>query len=582
MTKRSLQSSVEGIKKAQAALIRNSLTQQQLAEELLISRQPVSKFFQGKPIERYIFQEICIRLDLNWEIIALSSCPDADDVESISDIESLVQEIREKIKPSILNRCDIMRVLDMTQPIKLNHIYTDVNILEKITGQRWIGNELLQESNFEDFERFGFSQITEQRIPALEAVQKYPKLMILGKAGAGKTTFLKYLAIQCIRGNFLAHLVPIFVRLKDFAEAANQPGLLEYITQFIEQAFYLQQRQDTSTKQLLSQGRMLILLDGLDEVKEDTSHIFKEIRDVSDRFQNNYFVITSRIAAVQYTFEQFKEVEIADFDEQQIAKFAVNWFQIQDPLKAEQFLQKLQQNQRLKELANSPLILTLLCLAFEEIADFPTNKSELYKEAVDILLKKWDVMRGIERNQYKQLSPQRKKDLLSQIAWNTFVSGEYFFKQKFIEQQITDYIRNLPDTNTDLEAVQLDSEAILKSLEAQHSLLVERAKGIYSFSHITFQEYFVAHKVVYTPLSQAELFQNLVAHMTEKRWTEIFLLTVEMLPNADYLLLLMKRQIESLSTVDDKFWMLLKDCLNTDCYVSGEVREEIEDALSNL
>jgi predicted NACHT family NTPase len=531
MTRRSLQASSEGIKKAKTALIRNSLTQQQLAEELNISRQPVSKFFQGKPIERYIFQEICIRLDLNWEIIASSSLWHTDDIESISDIDNLVQEIREKVKPSILKRCGIMRVLDMTQPMQLNDIYADVNILEKITGQRWIGNELLQETNFEDFERFGLSRITEERVAALKAVEKYSKLMILGKAGSGKTTFLKYLAIQCINGEFQSYMVPIFVNLKDFAEVDDQQELLEYIIQ--ASSLSLESQEKANIKQLLISGRMLILLDGLDEIKEEyTSRVFKEIRDFSDLFQDNSFVITSRIAAVEYTFEQFTEVEVADFDDKQIALFALNWFQNKDLTKLEKFLQKLQQNQRIKELANSPLLLTLLCLVFEEIADFPVNRSELYKEAVDILLKKWDAMRGIERDKYKKLSPQRKKDLLSQIAWNTFVAGEYFFPSKVVEQQIIDYIRNLPDINTDLEALQFDSEAILKSIEVQHSLLVERAKGIYSFSHITFHEYFVAQKVVSSSFTQTEeVFQNLLTHVTDKRWREIFLLTVEMLPN---------------------------------------------------
>ncbi|MBD0263290.1 MAG: NACHT domain-containing protein, partial [Tolypothrix sp. Co-bin9] len=406
MFKRSLQASVEGIKKARSALIRNSLTQQQLADELNISRQPISKFFQGKPIERYIFQEICIRLDLNWEIIALSSLPDADDVVSISNIETLVQEIREKIKPSILKRCGFMRVLDMTQPMKLNDIYTDVNILEKITGRQRVRiDELLPE-----FERFGLSRITEQRIPALEAVKKYPKLMILGKPGAGKTTFLKYLAIRCIGGEFEPHLVPIFVSLKNFAEVVNKTGLLEFITQFVQASqFSLEDsQQDANIKQLLIHGRMLILLDGLDEVKEqDSIRVFNEIRDLSDRFSENQFAITSRIVAVEYIFEQFTEVEIADFSDQQIVEFAVKWFEIKEPLETEELLKKLQQNKRIQELATTPLLLTLVCLIFEEIANLPTNRSELYKEAVYVLLKKWDAMRGIKRNELcQQLSPQ--------------------------------------------------------------------------------------------------------------------------------------------------------------------------------
>jgi hypothetical protein len=55
------------------------------------------------------------------------------------DIDALVQEIREKIKPSIKEKCGTMRVLDMDQPIELTGergIYTNVNILEKTTKRR--------------------------------------------------------------------------------------------------------------------------------------------------------------------------------------------------------------------------------------------------------------------------------------------------------------------------------------------------------------------------------------------------------------------------------------------------------------
>jgi transcriptional regulator with XRE-family HTH domain len=63
---RSLQASPEGIKKAQTALIRQSLTQNALAEELQISRSTVSKFFNGHPVDRLSFEEICNVLDLDW------------------------------------------------------------------------------------------------------------------------------------------------------------------------------------------------------------------------------------------------------------------------------------------------------------------------------------------------------------------------------------------------------------------------------------------------------------------------------------------------------------------------------------
>ncbi|MEH2294943.1 NACHT domain-containing NTPase [Nostoc sp.] len=554
MSGRSLCSSPEGIQKAKKALIRCSLTQKALAEDLGITRQPIGKFFTGKPVDRNFFVQICDRLDLEWEEIVAEpvSEPEVNQDNSI-DIDAIVQEVREKIKSLIQERCGTMRGPAMSQPIGLNDIYTSVNILEKITELQRLGiNELLQQCTSEDFDRFGLGRITQQRVPGLKAVEKYSKLIILGKPGAGKTTFLKYLAIQCIGGEFQAERVPIFVTLKNFAEAANEPRLLEYITEESINPI-------SSIRDVITYGKALVLLDGLDEVREeDSNRVLKEIREFSDRFPKNQFVMTCRIAAREYIFEKFTEVEVADFDDDQIFNFTNNWFK-DKAVKPEIFIKRLEENNRIKQLAASPLLLTLLCLAFEESGDFPANRSELYKEGLDALLKKWDAKRGIQRDQiYKKLSVQRKEDLLSKMALTSFEGSDYFFKQKVAEQYITEYIRNLPDANTDAEALQVDSGQVLRSIEHHHGLVVARAKGIYSFSHLTFHEYFTAREFVVVRQSSEEALQNLVSHITEKRWREVFLLAVGMSPNADRVLLLMKDQVDSLLANDEKLEQFLK------------------------
>lgn len=432
-------------------------------------------------------------------------------------IDALVQEIREKVKPSVKEKCGTMRVLDMPQPIELTGergIYTNVNILEKITGRRRLEiAELLQNFDPEDFDHFGLNKVTQKRVPGLEAVQRYSKLMVLGKPGAGKTTFLKYLAMQCIEGQYLTNRVPLFITLKNFAEESKQEDIFKYVVKQLSICEVKDAR--AKVEQLLRQGKALVLLDGLDEVREeDTKHVLRQILELSNQFHTNQFLITCRIAAKEYTFERFTEVEMADFDKDQVAIFAQNWFRLSDPVKGERFIQKLKENRSIQELATNPLLLTLLCLVFEENADFPANRSELYKEGLDVLLKKWDAKRNIERDQvYKNLSLHRKEDLLSQIALITFEQKDYFFKQKTIEAYIVDFISNLRDANPDPEVLRLDSEAVLKSIEAQHGLVVERAKGIYSFSHLTFQEYFTAREIVAN-----SAWENLVKYITDKRW----------------------------------------------------------------
>ncbi|WP_017652959.1 NACHT domain-containing protein [Fortiea contorta] len=472
MSGRSLQASTEGINKAKAALISHSLTQQGLAGELGISRQPITKFFQGKPIDRYIFVTICEKLDLDWEeIVTGLSFPEMETAASISEIEALVQTTREKVFESIYRRCGVMRVLSMEQPMRLEDIYTDVDILERVTSRRRLSVAQLLEN----------VDLPQKRFPGIEVVERDDKLMILGKPGTGKTIFLKWLALLCNWGEWKSASVPIFITLKDFAETRGQPSLLEYIaTQWAECGVVT----IPVTETLLNQGRGMVLLDGLDAVREgDIERVLREIRQFTARFYRNWLAIATQIASQEYIFEQFTEVEIADFNYQQITDFVSKWFSSQEPEKTANFLNELRANLPLQQLATNPLILTLLCLMFTDKGSFYGQFGEIYQEALDIFLHKWDAQRHIERSPIiQQFSRQQQQDLLAQIARLTWQQSQYFFPKTLIAAQITEYLHHLGNCTT-------DSETILKSLMESKGLLVEQAVGIYSFAHFAFQQY---------------------------------------------------------------------------------------------
>jgi predicted NACHT family NTPase len=474
-----------------------------------------------------------------------------------AEVDGLVQSVRKQASASIQARCGTMRVLDMSQPIRLDSIYTTANIYESLSGlQRRGFADLQQQLSTQYFTHLG--RIEDSRISGLAAVEKYSKLMIFGKPGAGKTAFLKWLAIQCNEGHRWTDLIPVFITVKDFAEAKGQPELLSYIQkQWADCGVW-----DKQPERLLQKGRALILLDGLDEVKEaDHSRVLREICDFSAQFHTCLFVISCRVAAREYVFEQFTEVEMADFDDQQITNFVTQWFNTKnETVKIAECLKSLHENHRILELATNPLLLTMLCLVFQEVADFPTNRAELYREALEIMLRKWDAKRNIERgglpqrsDLYQKLSLGCKEALLQQIAFTTFERGDYFFKQQAVEQYIANFLLTLTTIHDEPEHLEIDNEAILKSIEAQHGLLVERARGIYSFSHLTFHEYFTAKKIASKPETQlAEALQALACNVTNRDWREVFLLTVNMLTSADSLLLMMKSQIDEIPSFDTK------------------------------
>jgi predicted NACHT family NTPase len=376
MARRSLRASPEGIKRGETALTTHKLTHERLAHELQITRQPVSQFFTRQPVKSEIFVNICHRLKLDWQEIAEL------------DIDALVQEVRQACHDKIQMLYGKMQLLDISQPVDIDNLYVDVNILEEIVSQQWRElSDLLRGFNpaADDFDRLGLGKVRQKRVSGLKAVTEHSRLMVLGKPGAGKTTFLKHIAIECNKGEFQANRIPIFIPLKIFAEEARSADDFR-ILQYIHKEFTSCGITDQSrTEEVLRQGRGLILLDGLDEVPEEYSdEVVKQISSFAGNYFNNRFIITCRIGAIKYKFlyDGFTEVEVADFNEKQIEYFANNWFvafskknQEKGLVLASQFMEKLKlpENKQIRELAVTPILLNLTCLVFQVRAIFPQN-----------------------------------------------------------------------------------------------------------------------------------------------------------------------------------------------------------------
>lgn len=438
-------------------------------------------------------------------------------------------------------RYSMVRILGMEKPVSLRDIYVNVNILEKITDRQRISLEALERLFDRDQRSFG---VRRDMKSGEEAAATLDRFIVLGKPGAGKTTFLKYLLFQSLDGRAKTKRLPVFVSLKDFSDAGTP--LLDYLTSELDCCGFPDARPFLVTA--LQNGKCQLLFDGMDEVSEVRQDaVIRELLHLSSKYPQNQFIISCRLAAYNHWFETFTDVEIADFSPAQIKQFISNWF-AEEPKIAEQCWRLIAKDAPVRELATVPLLLTLLCLAFNETMEFPPNRAELYREALDALLKKWDSSRRIKRSDaYKHLSVKRKESMLSHIAAKTFQEGRYFIPQRQLEALISDFIQHLPRARE--ETLDPDSEAILKAIEAHHGIFTERAIGIYSFSHLTFQEYFTAQYIV-EHVADGTLEKVAGEHLSDERWREVILLTACMLDSADSFLSLIKTQIDRIARKD--------------------------------
>jgi hypothetical protein len=139
---------------------------------------------------------------------------------------------------------------------------------------------------------------------------------------------------------------------------------------------------------------------------------------------------------------------------------------------------------------------------------------------------------------YQDFSIELEQIMLSEIAYTGFEADRLFFSGREVVEQIKTFLaRNLNAPR------HLDGEKILDTIAMQQGVLVERATDVYSFSHLTLQEYLTAQYIA----DNNEIEQLVNEHLTDQRWREVFMLVAGLVRSrngADDLLLLMEKAVQ--------------------------------------
>ncbi|RCJ42754.1 histidine kinase [Nostoc minutum NIES-26] len=438
-------------------------------------------------------------------------------------------------------RHGILKVLGMREPVKLETVYTAVQFLDNDAIRSFESIE-----NLEEFYRKAnsrkFQSQDKGKQEGIKVANEKQYLMVLGGPGAGKSTFLRKMGLETLKGKEggIKHAcIPVFLELKRFTSSDNN------IEQFIIEEFHNCgfPSPERFTAKALEEGKLLIFLDGLDEIPTKIlTEAISKIQNFVDKYYKNRFIASCRTAAHRSGFRRFSDVAIADFDNAQIQQFIYNWFNSEADKQAKtgekcwELLQK-SENTAAKELVHTPLLLTFLCLVYDRSQSFPDNRSVLYRKALRILLEEWASEKRILQDEiYQGFHTELEEILLSEIAYTGFESDRLFFYQRDIVQQIKTFLAS------NLNAPQhLDGEKVLNAIAIQQGILVERAEDIFSFSHLTLQEYLTAQYID----DHRQIERLVTEHLTDKRWKEVFLLVAGLMRGgADELLLLMEKEAQ--------------------------------------
>lgn len=383
-------------------------------------------------------------------------------------------------------------------------------------------------------------------LPFGKIFAKHKQLALLALPGGGKTLLLKRLAVayadpyrQQASEDQLPKLdlLPVLIRCREWREHIQLPilTLLRNIADITGQIAL--KGLDSALIPLFKKGRVLLLVDGLDEIHDDASRsIFVDhLEAFLDEYKNTRLIVTSREAGfnlVAPCLSRFCERwNVAPLDEEAITALCNHWQTLmigdspEAKIEGHELAQRLLHNGSLRRLAENPLLLTMLLVVKHGAGGrLPPDRVSLYGRAVEVLLDTWNI-KGHDALNLKEAIPQ-----LACVAFQLMRAGKQTATEKELLElleaardklpQIRRYAKDTPYEF--LKRVELRSSLLL---EAGHQLEAGRTVPFYQFRHLTFQEYLAAvaaaegHYLEYgasdnvlTPLSSC---------LTSEEWKEV-------------------------------------------------------------
>jgi len=433
-------------------------------------------------------------------------------------------------------------LIDMYVPLKAR--------IELPEGETWARSLPLAGRMMSAEEVAAVGERLSEPLPVLDLLRERDGLIILGDPGAGKTTFLKYLTLMLAQGRAdeldMEERLPVLIPLSAYANALadGDAPLDRFVVTYYEDRG-IDVHLDAMLEDALDQGKALLLLDGLDEVREQ--HLRRTVVDrVVDFFsmqrrRGNKFILTSRIVgyrAVRPVVEGLDECTLADFDQDEIELFIHKWTQAMEQAalgetnvaaseaerEEKELLDAVRRNPGVRRLAANPLLLTILALMKRQGVTLPERRVELYQRYVETLLTHWNQARSLDRPLQYEMDGVATLRILAPLAlWMHEISpGVGLVKQAAMEAKLEEIYRARGAPDADVAA-----RRFLADVHEYAGLLLERGHREYGFIHLTFQEYLAAVAIAQQGQESVEpVVKTLAAHVGEQPWREVSLLTV--------------------------------------------------------
>lgn len=414
-----------------------------------------------------------------------------------------------------------------------------------------------------------------QRVRLSEILPIGQHLLIVGDPGAGKSTFVNFVASLLARdllgdrppegGTWRESMlglpahgaapVPVLIRLSDLAGCLSDPDLSQHrdddrrwITTMLDLRFEHGEHGMSSEQWegMLDRGEAALLLDGLDEVADEglRRRLFAILADITRSWGQNLIAVTTRPLSVEAVRDMgFKPVSIERFTNEDIRAFVDRWvpglfgeqkaseLSVSAREYRDSLLKEIVQRPDIRQLAANPVMLTCLCVVhFNEGRKLPEGRANVYKAAIKWLLgARRELRAGAGFNDSFALRSLARL-ALAMMGGRDQPKTVRFGMSDAIRAVLPEVERDFGDKDRTFEA-RRDRAREWLGFECLWSGIIEqRHPGEVRFSHLTFQEFLAARRLSW--MEDAEegddaWWPSIREHLFDVQWHE----TLELLPS---------------------------------------------------
>jgi hypothetical protein len=406
------------------------------------------------------------------------------------------------------------------------------------------------------------SQEKIERLPVIDGVQKYvaDHVLLVGRPGSGKSTALVRLLLEEVQraqqSQPLSHSLTTEPSSTSFnasfntgSSASSNSGQGDRIPVLIELRYYQTSILDSihesfrrhglslspsDIAELLQAGRLLLLLDGLNELPSDAAR--QDLATFRKANSNTPMVFSTRDLGRGGDLGIEKTLEMQPLTEAQMRDFVQAYLPDGEPM-----LRRLKN--RLREFGQTPLLLWMLCSLFQQVGDLPPTLGLVLRQFTQGYEQQLQTAVDRHKLQAPELS-DRWSDLLRALAFAMMQGAAPTDFHSAIAKPEAALIlaKALTDQSPNCQNAEALAHRCLDDLLQYHLLQTVRGNHI-EFRHQLLQEYFAAEQLLrlidqgqITDPANGDLSGDLALkrdYFNYLKWTEPLALMVALIEEGD-------------------------------------------------